>query len=163
MSVSKYQWPAIAQDLALLTLPQGPVTSPEQIKQTYGLTEKELKELLAVPEFQTMFKDEMAKLQSLGPNAGPAFKFSSLSQALSEKLWKTAVVSGTMDVKDMLKLLELLLKAAGLLNGPAPAAASNVTIQNVNATQVAPSLPLPRGLKKLDGLYEQRPAALPVG
>ena len=137
---TRLKWPSLAQDLAVMSLPNSPITSLDSIYSTYGVSDTELKSLLTIPEFQTMFRKEYDKLQELGANAGAVFKFSSLSQALGEKLWRKAVVSDDMEAKDMLKLLELLLKAAGFMNERKEPSQVNTQVN------VGVHLPLPTGL-----------------
>ena len=79
---TRMKWPGLAQDLAVMSLPNSPIKSLTDLYTAYGVTEAELKHLLTVPEFQTMFRKEYEKMQELGPNAGAVYKFSSLSQAL---------------------------------------------------------------------------------
>ena len=86
-----------------------------------------------------MMQQEYKKLSELGPNAGAVYKFSSLSQALGEKLWRQAVLSDDMEVREMLKLFELLLKAAGFF-GEKKEAQVNTQVN------VGVHLPVPTGL-----------------
>ena len=135
---SRTKWPTLAQDLAAMSLPGAAVTSDE-IYRAYSMTDSELMSLLQVPEFQYMMQQEYKKLSELGPNAGAVYKFSSLSQALGEKLWRQAVLSDDMEVREMLKLFELLLKAAGFF-GEKKEAQVNTQVN------VGVHLPVPTGL-----------------
>lgn len=136
---TRMKWPGLAQDLAVMSLPNSPIKSLTDLYTAYGVTEAELKHLLTVPEFQTMFRKEYEKMQELGPNAGAVYKFSSLSQALGEKLWRQAVLTDNMEARDMLRLFELMLKAAGFMSERKE---SQVNTQ----VNVGVHLPLPTGL-----------------
>ena len=136
---TRMKWPGLAQDLAVMSLPNSPIKSLSDLYTAYGVTEVELKHLLTVPEFQTMFRKEYEKMQELGPNAGAVYKFSSLSQALGEKLWRQAVLTDSMETRDMLRLFELMLKAAGFMSERKE---SQVNTQ----VNVGVHLPLPTGL-----------------
>lgn len=136
---TRMKWPSLAQDLAVMSLPNSPIKSLSDILTTYAVTEPELKSLLQIPEFQAMFRKEYERMQDLGMNAGAVYKFATLSQALGEKLWRQAVVSDKMEAKDMLRLFELLLKAAGFMSEKKE---SQVNTQ----VNVGVHLPLPTGL-----------------
>lgn len=133
------QWPSLAQDMALLTIPNSPVQGVDDVCATYNLTQAELKEILAVPYFQKLFERALQDVQALGSSAGIKYRAMILSQTLAENLFRQAN-SGDMEAKDSLKLLELLLKASGLEkdNG----------VPQVN-TQVNIALPIPQGVTKV--------------
>lgn len=136
--LSHLRWPSLAQDLAIMTVPGTPLTDLQAIYDTYGVDEQSLKELLAVPEFQNMFKTELERCKAQGSKAGVLYRFGTLSQALSEKLYRDAIAS-QMEMKDAIKFLELLLKAGGMLNDKE---------QSVNTqVNVGIALPVPQGLK----------------
>ena len=139
-AVDKARWPSLAQDLALMSVPNSPIQSIQSIFSAYGITDPELRALLNVPEFQGFFRKAYEQLQEQGVNAGPMYKFSTLSQALAEKLFRQAVVDEMMEAKDMIKLFELLLKAAGFMNPPKETAQVNTQVN------VGVHLPLPTGL-----------------
>lgn len=133
------QWPSLAQDMALLTIPNSPVQGVDDICATYSLTQTDLKEILGVPYFQKLFERALQDVQSLGSAAGIKYRAMILSQTLAENLFRQAN-NGEMEVKEALKLLELLFKASGLEkdNGAA----------QVN-TQVNIALPIPQGVTKV--------------
>lgn len=133
------QWPSLAQDMALLTIPNSPVQGVDDICATYNLTRSDLKEILTVPYFQKLFERALHDVQSLGSTAGIKYRAMILSQTLAENLFRQAN-NGEMEAKDALKLLELLLKASGLEkdNG----------VAQVN-TQVNIALPIPQGIAKV--------------
>lgn len=141
------KWPSLAQDLAVMTVPGSPISDLSYIYRTYGLSEADLKTVLMIPEFQELFKKELERCKALGDRAATVYRFGSLSQALSEKLFRDAI-SNEMETKDAIKLLELLLKASGLNEDKTPQVNTQV---NVGVT-----LPLPKGLsnKKLNHLPE---------
>lgn len=133
------QWPSLAQDMALLTIPNSPVEGVDDVCATYGITKDELKEILKVPYFQKLFERALADVQALGSSAGVKYRAMVLSQTLAENLFRQAN-NGDMEVKDSLKLLELLFKASGLDKGGDSA--------QVN-TQVNIALPIPTDVPKV--------------
>lgn len=137
-NLSRLRWPSLAQDLAVLSAP-GSNLDLDNILKAYGVTNTELKQILVIPEFQSMFREEMNRVQSLGTRAGDIYRFSTLSQSLSEKLFRDAMASA-MDAKDAIKLLELFCKAARLTDVKE---AAQVNTQ----VNVGVSLPLPTGLE----------------
>lgn len=141
------KWPSLAQDLAIMTVPGSPITDMSYIYQTYGLNDEGLKKVLLIPEFQNLFQKELERCKALGDRAATVYRFGTLSQALSEKLFRDAI-GNEMEAKDALKLLELMLKAAGLNEDKTPQVNTQVN--------VGVSLPLPKGLtnKKLNHLTE---------
>ena len=130
-----------------MTVPGSPISDLSYIYRTYSLSEADLKTVLMIPEFQELFKKELERCKALGDRAATVYRFGSLSQALSEKLFRDAI-SNEMETKDAIKLLELLLKASGLNEDKTPQVNTQV---NVGVT-----LPLPKGLsnKKLNHLPE---------
>lgn len=133
------QWPSLAQDMALLTIPNSPVEGIDDVCATYNLTKDELKEILKVPYFQKLFERALADVQALGSSAGVKYRAMVLSQTLAENLFRQAN-NGEMEVKDALKLLELLFKASGLDKDSSTA--------QVN-TQVNIALPIPANVPKV--------------
>ena len=99
-----------------------------------GITEDELKTVIQIPAFQQMYRDELAGFRSQGSKAASLYRTGTLSQALMEHLFSDAM-AGHMKAPDMLKLLELLLKASGQLNPEAP----TVNVQ----TNVGVAIPVP--------------------
>lgn len=135
--LSQHRWPSLAQDLAVMTVPGSPLTELDQVCATYGISEKELKEVLTIPAFQALFKTALDGFKSQGNAAGARYRAGTLSQALSEKLFRDAS-RGDMDAKDAIKFLEILLKTAGLYDSKETTVATQVNV-GVN-------LPLPRSL-----------------
>lgn len=136
--LSVQRWTSLARDLAILALPGAPVSELDDVLKTYGITKSELKYILEVPKFKTLLQKEREELESQGPNAGMKQRTAMLAQALSEKMFRTAM-SDSMEHKESLRLLELLLKSSGLMDEK-PAAAVQVN------TNVGVALPLPQGL-----------------
>jgi len=136
-ALNHLRWPSLARDLAVMTVPDAPTVSLESLCKTYGLTQETLAQTILHPEFRQLFQQELDYCRSLGSKAGKIYRFSALGQALSEKLYNDAM-NGEFEAKDALKLLELLLKAAGMMDQKE---------QQVNVqTNVGISLPLPTGL-----------------
>lgn len=136
--LSQLQWPSLAQDLAVMAVPGSPIDDLEMIYRTYHLTEEELKAIISVPKFQMMFKDALAGFRAQGNKAGSVYRALTLSHSLAEKLYKDAM--STMEPKDAIRLLELLMKSSGMLDKEA--------IAQVNTqVNVGVALPLPKGLE----------------
>ena len=131
-----------------MNVPGSPITDFQQVYDSYHITSDDLKQILQVPEFKDMFQRELEKCKANGGRAAQIYRFTTLSQALSEKLYKDAA-SGNLEPKDAIKLLELLLKAAGIAEDK----------QQVNTqVNVGVNLPLPQGLsnKKVAYLTEAK-------
>lgn len=133
------QWPSIAQDMALLTIPNSPVEGVEDICRTYHVTKEDLRDMLSVPYFQKLFERSLADVQALGNSAGMKYRAMVLSQAMAEALFRK-FNEGAMEAKEALKLLELLFKASGLDKD------NSGTQVNVQANI---ALPLPKGVAKV--------------
>lgn len=135
--LSVQRWTSLARDLALISLPGAPVSELDDVLRTYGLTKAELKYILEVPKFKSLLQKEREEFEAQGPNAGMKQRTAMLAQALSEKLFRTSM-SDSMEHKESLKLLELLLKSSGMMDEKA----QTVQVQ----TNVGVALPLPQGL-----------------
>lgn len=134
------QWPSLARDLAVMTVPDSPLTDMDYIYDTYHVTQDELNRLILHPEFQPLLEKELQYCKSQGSRAGQIHRFTSLSAALAEKLFKDAMgLAGEMEPKDAIKLLELMMKAAGMAD------TRDTPVVNVQ-TNVGVQLPLPTGL-----------------
>lgn len=140
---SHMQWPSLARDLAIMTAPDSPLKDMGAVMRSYGMTEEELRGVIAIPEFRTMFARELERVNAQGSRAGIQYRMTTLSQALSEKLFRDALAD-CIKPGEALKLLELLMKSAGLMDQPKDAVQVN--------TQVNVQLPLPAGLPKLKHL-----------
>lgn len=136
--LEQLNWPSLAQDLALLSVPDSPVNI-DVICRTYGLNKDALRHIMSVPRFKSMLADSAEYFKAQGVNAGRLYRTRTLSNALMEKLFRDAM-SGEMDNKELLRFFELLLKASGAFTETAPA-------QVNTQVNVGVSLPLPRGLK----------------
>lgn len=136
--LAHHQWASLALDLAIMQVPGSPIKDFEQVYEAYNIDEEELKRILQVPEFQQMFRNELDRCRANGTRASQIYRFTTLSQALSEKLY-TDAANGQLEPKDAIKLLELLMKAAGI--------AEEKSAQVNTQVNVGLSLPLPSGLK----------------
>lgn len=141
IALSTLSWPSLAQDLAVMAVPGSPITDLGVIYSTYNLTEASLMSILQVPKFQMMFKEALSEFRAQGGKAGSIYRARTLSHSLAEKLYKDAMT--TMEPKDAIKLLELLMKSSGIMDKDTPTVNTQVN--------VGVSLPLPKGLsnKKL--------------
>lgn len=110
---SQTRWPSLARDLAVLTVPDSPLDL-KSILRAYELTKDELATILQNPSFMKMFDKEMALCEQAGSKVAVRYRATTLSQALSEKLFRDAV-SGILEPKDSLKLLDLLMHASGIM------------------------------------------------
>lgn len=133
------QWTSIAQDLALITIPDSGVSGVDAVCKTYGLTREELKLIAEVPYFRQLFDTSLAELKKLGTRAGTRYRALQLSHQLAESLSRRAS-SGLLKDSDAIKLLDSLLKMAGLDKEPVQ---TQVNVQNNIA------LPFPQGVKKV--------------
>ena len=134
VSLPKYRWASLAQDLAILTVPNSPLSSLERICEVYDIAEVDVNALLQIPEFQTLVRNQLVSLKNQGTKAGQMYRANTLSQGLSEKLYNDAI-NGDMEAKDSIKLLELLMKAGGVMDKEQQATVVN--------TQVNVAVPLP--------------------
>lgn len=138
IALTELRWPSLARDLAVMYAPDTPITDLSIIYSTYNLDEPTLASILTVPKFQAMYRKALEEMKAQGAKAGSMYRAGTLAQALSEKLFNDAA-DGKMKSGEAIKLLELFLKAGGLLEKEA---AATVNVQN----NVGISLPLPRGL-----------------
>ena len=139
---TQFRWPALARDLAIMQTPDSPIDLTA-IYQEYGLTPESLKAILLVPRFQLLFQQSLAECKEQGSKAGARYRAMTLSQALLEKMFRDAH-QGVLDGKDALKLLELMMRAAGLLDTK-----EQPMVQVNTQTNVSVPLPLPRGVPKV--------------
>ena len=118
------KWSAIAQDIALLTVPTsgGTAYTAQDIAKYYGLTEPQFCKLLEIPQFQNLVKQEVAAAKELGPKAGVRLRAEALSLQLQEQLF-TRALQGDLDDKLSVQLLGMLMKSAGIDQPPEMAAA----------------------------------------
>lgn len=136
------RWPALAQDIALITIPNSPINGLQEVCDAYGITQSELRDILSVPYFQQLLDTSMQELQKQGSKAGIRYRAMILAESLAEMLYRRAN-SGQMKDADALKLLDSLLKASGV---DKDAAGTQVNVQNNIA------LPFPPGVKKVANL-----------
>lgn len=136
------RWPALAQDIALITIPNSPINGIQEVCDAYGITQPELRDILSVPYFQQLLDTSMQELQKQGSRAGLRYRAMVLAESLAEMLYRRAN-SGQMKDTDALKLLDSLLKASGIEKEPA---GTQVNVQNNIA------LPFPQGVKKVANL-----------
>lgn len=132
------RWPALAQDIALITIPNSPINGVQEVCDAYGLTKAELREIVAVPYFQQLLDTSLQEVSKQGSKAGLRYRAMILAESLAEGLYRRAN-SGQMKDADALKLLDSLLKACGIEKD----AGTQVNVQ----TNIA--LPFPQGVKKV--------------
>ena len=132
-------WPSLAQDMALISVPNSPIQGGmDAVLTAYKLTKDEMRDILAIPHFQHLLDASMQEVQKQGSKAGARYRALTLAQALAEQLFRRAN-AGDMKDQDALKLLDSLLKTAGLAD-------KDQTQVNVQ-TNIA--LPFPPGVAKV--------------
>lgn len=136
---TQMQWPSLAQDLALLMVPNSPIKGIDDICAAYNITRAELKEILALPHFKALFNQTLDEVKKQGSKAGARYRAMILSISLAEKLFRDAQ-HDKFAPKESIKLLESLLKMSGL--------DSDKDMLQVN-TQVNVALPIPQGISKV--------------
>lgn len=110
----QHQWPMIARDIALMTQPQnGTAYTAADIAKSYGIPDADFVMLMRLPVFIDIVKSEMARLKELGPFAGHRMRTEALVTDLQEQLYMKAK-SGDMEDKQVLQLLSMLMRSAGL-------------------------------------------------
>lgn len=137
-TLAQFRWPSLARDLAVMLLPDSPLTDVAVVRTKYGVSEEELRTILTIPHFQELFGEAVDYFKAQGNKAGARFRASILSDSLAEKLYNDAM-NEEMKSSEAIKLLELLLKTSGALEKDGTTVATQVN--------VGVSLPLPRGLK----------------
>lgn len=135
---TQLRWPSLANDLALISVPNSPVGSIDDICKAYGISRDELREILAVPQFQQMYDVSLQDAKKQNSKSMARYRALCLAQALAERLFRKAN-DGEMKDADQLKLLESLVKTAGL----ADKEQTQVNVQ----TNIA--LPFPQGVAKV--------------
>lgn len=136
--LSQLRWPSMAQDLAIMAAPGEATIDVAGFCRSYEITEADLNDLLVVPEFQDLLRHAVEQVQAQGDKAGPRYRATVLSRHLSEALFRKAS-SGDMNDKEAIKLLEILLRSAGLYDPP-PVATTQVNVG------VSVPIPIPPGL-----------------
>lgn len=115
MQVDEKQWPDIAHDIAMLSVPtDGAATySAADIARTHGLSLESFNELLKLSSFQMLVANEVRRIKELGPQAGARIRAEAMAIRLQENLFVKAT-SNELDDDLSIKLLGMLLKSAGL-------------------------------------------------
>lgn len=80
--LAQYRWASLAQDLAVMQVPDTPITELDIIYNTYNISEKDLQKILIVPEFQDMYRNSLEQLRAKGSRAGSMYRAGTLSQRL---------------------------------------------------------------------------------
>lgn len=136
--LARFRWPSLARDLAVMLLPDSPLSDIGIVRTKYGITEDDLRLILTIPHFQGLFREAVDYFKSQGNRAGSKFRAAVLSDSLAEKLYADAMQEN-MKSQDAIKLLELLLKTSGALEKD--------NMQVATQVNVGVNLPLPKGLK----------------
>lgn len=135
------RWPALAYDIALITIPDSPINGIDEVCCAYGLSKNDLRSILAVPYFQQLLDNSMQELKKQGSKAGLRYRATVLAGSLAEMLYRRAN-SGQMKDSDAIKLLENMLKASGI----------DKDIGTQVNVQANIALPFPAGVKKVANL-----------
>lgn len=119
MQVDEKQWPDIAHDIAMLSVPtDGAATySAADIARTHGISLESFNELLKLSSFQMLVANEVRRIKELGPQAGARIRAEAMAIRLQENLFVKAT-SNELDDDLSIKLLGMLLKSAGLEQPP---------------------------------------------
>ena len=137
--LDQLRWPSLAQDLAVMMVPDSPFTDLQDIYDAYDITPEELKQIITVPKFQQLYEDAQNEFKAQGSNAAQLYRSRQLSTALAEDLFRAAM-NHQLGEKESIKLLELLMKASGQFNQ------DPIQVQNNTQVNVGVNLPLPHGL-----------------
>lgn len=119
------QWPLIARDIVMLMTPVAGASqfSASDIAATYHLTDDQFAALLQLKAFQKLLEQTMADARQLGPKAGVRMRAESMAMALQEKMFSKAM-AGDLEEKNVMQLLSMLLRSAGIEQPPEQAAAA---------------------------------------
>lgn len=110
-------WSSLAQDIVLTTLPNaegsGPLVTPQEICQTYGITPSECVQILKHPEFKRLVTDFKKRVQAMGDNAAITLRAQMLATKVLEDVVQQALRPHT-ELKDKIKVMERLFQYGGL-------------------------------------------------
>lgn len=111
------KWQYIAEDLSLLLLKdakgEGPLVSVEDICTTYGMTREELSVLLQYQPFKNLVAEYGKRNAALGDNASLILRMQTMSSVLSEKVFSEVTNRPGVDISDVIKVWESMMKYAG--------------------------------------------------
>lgn len=114
----RHLWSRIASDLVHMSLPQSAssvVLSYDDIAEAYKLTIQELYILSELEDFKKIIEIERDRVRQLGHRAGFLVRTEAIATELIEVLYERVCRSElTVDVKDIIKAVELMTKVSGL-------------------------------------------------
>lgn len=143
----QHRWPLIARDLVLMAQPGcGSSYTLSDVAQHYDLTTEQLTALMQLPSFENLLKSEMARVKAMGPSAGFRLRAEILAGDLQERLYLRAQ-SGDMEDKQMLQLLAILMRSAGIDTPAEPISTASAPAVNISFN--IPKLPTNRKLAHL--------------
>lgn len=151
--VERHHWHNIAKDIILLsTLPRADASyGTDQIAREYGMTRDEFSCLMRDEEFSLLVKEEMASFKAQGPHAGYRMRMSAMAVTMMEQLYSEACGSDDIKFSEKLRLLDSLLKGAGLDEPPENKKGAIQTAVGVNVSFNIPKLDNPK-LKHIEAV-----------
>lgn len=137
----KHFWPRLARDLTLLSLPQVSSNSPvcrTDVADTYGISEDALSILELRPAFAEVMREEAQRVSALGHRAGFVLRSEVVAVEAVEKVHAILTRTSGLELKDVVKSVELLAKITGLGVPEEKASGPQVAVQiNVPSLQSA--------------------------
>lgn len=110
-------WGNIAQDIVMTTVANaegnGPLITPQEICDNYGISPQECLTLLTLPEFKRMVRDYRKRVDAMGDNASITLRAQMLASSLMEDVYLGVMKQGA-DIKDKIKVMERLFQYGGL-------------------------------------------------
>lgn len=149
IELAQLKFPSIAQDLAIMSMPDSPIENLDAVCRAHQITRDELSEIIKIPKFQELFANSLAEFRAQGSQAVVQYRTASLAQALSEKIFRDAM-QDKVEAKDSVKFLELLMRASGQLD---------TKDKSVNTqVNVGINIPVPKGLNNPKLRHMQEPS-----
>lgn len=149
IELAQLKFPSIAQDLAIMSMPDSPIENLDAVCRAHQITRDELSEIIKIPKFQELFANSLAEFRAQGSQAVVQYRTASLAQALSEKIFRDAM-QDKVEAKDSVKFLELLMRASGQLD---------TKDKNINTqVNVGINIPVPKGLSNPKLRHMQEPS-----
>lgn len=145
----QYDWPPIAKDIAMLTVPTDGASafSASDIAEHYDISSDDFVKLLKLPAFRTLVEAELTRIKDLGPMAGARLRAESMASVLQERVFRDAM-AGVLDNDQVIRFLDMLNKTAGIDRAPEQVAAA-APKSTVNIAFNIPKLPHNRKLAHL--------------
>lgn len=119
-------WPSIAKDIAMLAAPASGATTytAKDIAREYNLTTEQFTQLMQLPAFKSLLKQELDYVKELGPKAGARLRAEAMATEIGEYIFNRITQTQDLDDKLTVQFYGMLLKSAGLEQPPEMLAAS---------------------------------------